>query len=151
MSGFSGTYYNTLDPKGRVIIPAPFREMLSSTHNNSKLILANDVFDKCLCAYPVDEWSLLIEKMKEKPQTSDAVKYFMRRVIGSGQACEIDKQGRILVSSVLRTGAGLNSEIVLIGLGKRIELWDRNEYDIIVDPQKIDQDAMKEEFSKLDL
>ena len=132
-----------------MIIPAQFRELLASTHNNSKLILANEVFDKCLRAYPVDEWSLLIEKMKDKPQTSEAVKYFMRRVIGSGQACEIDKQGRILVPSVLRSNAGLNSEIVIIGLGEKIELWDRNEYDRIVDPQKINQDAMKEEFAKL--
>jgi MraZ protein len=149
--GFSGTYYNTLDPKGRVIIPAPFREILSSTHNNSKLILANEIFDKCLCAYPVDEWNRLIEKVKDKPQTSDAVKYFMRRVIGSAQECEIDKQGRILVSSVLRTNAVLNSEVVLIGLGNRIELWDRKECDSIVDPQKINKEAMMEEFSKLDL
>jgi len=147
--GFSGTYYNTLDPKGRVIIPAQFRELLASTHNNSKLILSNEVFDKCLCAYPVDEWGLLIEKMKDKPQTSNAVKYFMRRVIGSAQECEIDRQGRILVPSVLRTSAGLNSEVVLIGLGKRIELWDRNECDSIVDPQKINKEAMMEEFSKL--
>ena len=63
----------------------------------------------------------------------------------------IDKQGRILVSSVLRTNAGLNSEVVLIGLGNRIELWDRNECDSIVDPQKINKEAMMEEFSKLDL
>lgn len=151
MSGFSGTYYNTLDTKGRVIIPATFREVLSSTHNNSKLILANEVFDKCLCAYPVDEWNRLLEKVKDKPQTSDAVKYFMRRVIGSAQECEIDKQGRILVSSVLRSSAGLNSEVVIIGLGNRLELWDRNECENIVDPEKIDKEAMQEEFSKLDL
>ena len=151
MSRFSGTYYNTLDPKGRVIIPAPFREILSSTHNNSKLILANEVFDKCLSAYPVDEWNKLLEKVKDKPQTSDAIKYFMRRVIGSALECEIDKQGRILISSVLRSSAGLNSEIVVIGLGNRIELWDKNECDSIVDPQKINKEAMQEEFSKLDL
>ena len=151
MPGFSGTYYNTLDPKGRVIIPAQFRELLASSHNNSKLILANEVFDKCLRAYPVDEWSLLIEKMKDKPQTSEAVKYFMRRVIGSAQECEIDRQGRILVPSVLRLNAGLNSEIVLIGLGEKLELWDRNEYDSTVDPRKINKDAMREEFLKLDM
>ena len=149
MSGFSGTYYNTLDPKGRVIIPALFREILSSTHNNSKLILANDIFDKCLHAYPVDEWNKLIDTMKEKPQTSDAVKFFMRRVIGSGQECEIDKQGRILVASVLRAGAGLSNEVVLIGLGSKIELWDKNECDKVIDPQKINKEAMKDEFAKL--
>jgi MraZ protein len=115
------------------------------------LILANEVFDKCLCAYPVDEWNRLLDKVKDKPQTSDAVKYFMRRVIGSAQECEIDKQGRILVSSVLRSSAGLNSEIVVIGLGNRIELWDRNECDRIGDPQKINKEAMQEEFSNLDL
>ena len=148
--GFSGTYFNTLDAKGRFIIPAPFREILSSTHS-SKLIFANEVFDRCLCAYPVDEWNKLIEKVKEKPQTSDAVKYFMRRVIGSAYECEIDRQGRVLISSGLRASAGLNNEIVLIGLGNRIEVWDKSEHENVTDPSKIDKKAFKEEFAALDL
>ncbi len=150
MPGFTGKHYNGLDPKGRLIVPAPFREILSSSLS-SKLIFANEVFDRCLCAYPVDEWNGLLDMIKGKPQTSDAVKYFMRRVIGSAVECEIDKQGRVLISSALRVDAGLNSEVVLIGLGNRIEIWDKNEFEGVADPTKIDKEAFKEEFSNLGL
>jgi len=148
--GFSGKHYNSLDPKGRLIIPAPFREILSSNHS-SKLIITNEVFDRCLCAYPVDEWQKLTDKVSRMPQTSDAVKYYTRRVIGSAVECEIDRQGRVLVSAALRTDAGLNSEVVLIGLCNRIEIWDRSEYEGVADPTKIDKDAYKEELKSLDL
>lgn len=150
MSGFSGKHYNNLDPKGRLIVPAPFREILSSNHS-SKLIITNEVFDRCLCAYPADEWKKLIDKVNQLPQTSDAVKYYMRRVIGSAVECEIDKQGRVLISSALRTDAGLNSEAVIIGLGTRIEVWDKNEFEGVADPSKIDRKAFKEEFANLGL
>jgi len=150
VSGFSGKHYNSLDPKGRLIIPAPFREILSSNHS-SKLIITNGVFDKCLCAYAVDEWQKLIEKVNQLPQTSDAVKYFMRRVIGSAVECEIDRQGRVLVVSALRVDAELNSEVVLLGLGNRIEIWNRNEFEGVADPAKIDKQSFKEEFTKLGL
>ncbi len=150
MPGFSGKHYNSLDPKGRLIIPAPFREILSSNHS-SKLIITNEVFDRCLCAYPVDEWQKLTDKVSRMPQTSDAVKYFTRRVIGSAVECEIDRQGRVLVSAALRTDAGLNSDVVLIGLCNRIEIWDRSEYDGVADPTKVDKDAYKEEFKSLGL
>ena len=150
MLGFSGKHYNSLDPKGRLIVPAPFREILSSNHS-SKLIITNEVLDKCLCAYAIDEWQKLIDKVNQMPQTSDAVKYFMRRVIGSAVECEIDKQGRVLVSSALRVDAGLNSEVVLLGLGNRIEIWNRDEFEGVADPSKIDKQSFKEEFTKLGL
>ena len=150
MSGFSGKHYNSLDPKGRLIVPAPFREILSSNHS-SKLIITNEVFDRCLSAYPVDEWQKLIEKVGQMPQTSKAVKYFMRRVIGSAIECEIDKQGRILVAAALRADAALDSEVVLLGLGNRIEIWNRNEFEGVADPEKIDQKAFEDEFITLGL
>lgn len=150
MPGFSGKYYYTLDPKGRIIIPAPFREILSANYN-SKLIFTNDAFDRCLCAYPISEWNELMEKVKEKPQTLEAVRYFMRRVIGSAIECEIDRQGRVLVPSALRTDAGLNNEVVLMGQGNRIEIWDRGELEKVADPSKIDRKAYMEQLSSLGL
>ncbi len=151
MSGFLGKHYNTLDPKGRIIIPAPFREILSST-KNTKLIIANDAFDQCLCAYPVEEWTRLVDRVKDKPQTMDSVKYFMRRVVGSAVECEFDKQGRILVPSALRTDAGLDgevTEVVVLGQDTRIEIWDRNGLEEVADPTKINKDVFKDELSGL--
>ena len=150
MSDFSGKHYKSLDVKGRLIIPAPFREILSSNHS-SKLIITNEVFDKCLCAYAVDEWQQLIDRVSQLPQTSDAVKYYMRRVIGSAVECEIDKQGRVLVAPALRVDSGLNGEVVLLGLGNRIEIWDKTELEGVADPSKIDTKAFKEAFAGLGL
>ena len=150
MSDFSGKHYKSLDVKGRLIIPAPFREILSSNHS-SKLIITNEVFDKCLCAYAVDEWQQLIDRVSQLPQTSDAVKYYMRRVIGSAVESEIDKQGRVLVSPALRVDSGLNGEVVLLGLGNRIEIWDKTELEGVADPSKIDTKVFKEEFANLGL
>jgi len=150
MTGFSGKHYKSLDAKGRLIVPAPFRDILSS-HHSSKLIITNEVFDMCLCAYPVSEWQMLIDKANQMPQTSDAVKYFMRRVIGSAVESEVDKQGRVLVAPALRKDGGLNSEVVMLGLGNRIEIWDKNELEVVADPNKIDKQAYKEEFNSLGL
>ena len=150
VSGFSGKHYKSLDSKGRLIVPAPFRDILSSNHS-SKLIITNEVFDKCLCAYTVNEWQTLIEKVNKMPQTSDAVKYFMRRVIGSAIECEVDKQGRVLLAPALRIDAGLNSEVVILGLGSRIEIWDKGELEGVADPNKIDKQSYKEEFTSLGL
>jgi len=148
--GFSGKHYKSLDSKGRLLVPAPFREILSSNHS-SKLIITNEVFDKCLSAYPVDEWQKLLDKVNQMPQTSDAIKYYMRRVIGSAVECEVDKQGRVLVAPALRVDAVLNGEVVLLGLGNRIEIWDKSELEGVADPAKIDKDAFKEEFINLGL
>ncbi|MBC8414645.1 MAG: division/cell wall cluster transcriptional repressor MraZ [Nitrospira sp.] len=150
MPGFSGKHYNALDSKGRLIVPAPFREVLSSIHS-SKLIVTNDVFDRCLCAYPAEDWQKLLDKVSQMPQTDDAVKFFMRRVIGSAVQCEIDKQGRVLVSSALRIDAGLNSEVVLLGLGSKIEIWSKGEFEGVADPSKVDKEAFKTKFAALGL
>jgi MraZ protein len=146
----TGKHYVTLDAKGRIVIPAPIREHLSVNYITI-LIFTNDVFDRCLCAYPPEEWKRLMEKVKEKPQALDAVKYYMRRVIGSAVKCEIDKQGRVLIPSALRIDAGLNNEVVLIGLGNRIEIWDKDELENVADPSKIDKKAYMEQLSELGL
>jgi MraZ protein len=150
VSGFSGKHYKSLDSKGRLIVPAPFREILSSNHS-SKLIITNEVFDGCLCAYPVDEWQKLIDKVNGMPQTLAAIKYYMRRVIGSAVECEVDKQGRVLIAPALRQDAGLNSEVVMLGLGNRIEIWDKDALSDVADPSKIDKEAFEEKFSDLGL
>lgn len=143
MPGFYGKYYYTLDAKGRTPIPSAFKETLSSNYS-LRLVFVNDAFDHCLCAYPVDEWNRLMEKIKQMPQTLDAVKYFMRRVIGSAVECEIDRQGRVLIPSALRSDAGLNGEMVLIGQGTKIEVWDKSEFEGVADPSKFDIETIKQ-------
>jgi len=143
---FSGKYYYTLDPKGRVIIPAPFREIISSNYN-PKLYVVNDIFDNCLHIYPQEEWSKLEEKVRTLPKMDEDVKLFIRKVIGSAQEVEIDKQGRILVSAAQREDAGLNSDIVIVGQLDKIDLWDRKEWDSVNDLSRIDKKATAEKLA----
>jgi MraZ protein len=146
LPAFSGKYYYSVDPKGRVIIPSPFREIISANYS-MKLYITNDLFDKCLHIYPQEEWSKLEEKVRPLPKTQDEVKFFMRRVIASAQEIELDKQGRILIPAAHREDAGLQSEIVIVGQIDKIELWDRKEWDTVNDPSMVDKRAIAEKLA----
>lgn len=150
MPGFTGKYYYTVDPKGRIIIPAPFREIVS-THYSSKMVIVNSAFDTCLHIYPQAEWLKLEEKVRQLPKMLEEVRFFMRRVIASAQEMELDRQGRVLIPSALREDAGLNSDIVMVGQLEKIDLWDRKEWDLAVDPAKFDRKAVEEKLASYGL
>ena len=150
MPAFSGTYYYTVDDKGRLIIPAPLRELMSS-HYSSRLLITNALFDKCLQLFPFEEWTKLEEKVRELPRTLEEVHYFKRRVIASAQECSIDKQGRILIPAALREDAGIKDDIVIAGLVEKIELWDRNEWNVVIDPSRFDRRTVEERLASLGL
>jgi len=143
---FSGKYYYSVDPKGRIIIPAPFREIVTSNYS-SKLYITNAPFDKCLYIYPMEEWNKLQEQVRTKPRSDEAIRFFLRRVIASAVETEMDKQGRILVPAALREDANINSNVVMAGQIERIELWDRNEWDTLFDPAKIDRKTIEEKLA----
>lgn len=146
MPAFSGKYYYSVDPKGRIIIPAPFREIITSNYS-SKLYITNAPFDKCLYIYPMEEWNKLQEQVRTKPRSDEAIRFFLRRVIASAVETEMDKQGRILVPAALREDANINSNVVMAGQIERIELWDRNEWDTLFDPAKIDRKTIEEKLA----
>lgn len=146
MPSFSGKYYYTIDPKGRIIIPALFRDIISSNYS-PKLYIVNAAFDKCLHIYPQEEWHKLEEKVRQLPKMQEEVRFFMRRVIASAQEVEVDKQGRILIPAAHREDAGLNSDIVIVGQIEKIELWDRREWDTVVDHSRIDKKTVEEKLA----
>lgn len=146
MPGFYGKHYYTLDAKGRTLIPPPFKEILSSNYS-LKLVFVNEAFDPCLCAYPVDEWNKHLEEVKRWPETLKEVRYYMLKVVGSAVECEIDKQGRVLIPSALRVDAGLNNEVVVIGQGHIIQVWDRKKFEEVLDPIKVDEEAYRERIA----
>jgi transcriptional regulator MraZ len=150
MPAFSGKYYYTIDPKGRIIIPAPFRETITSNYN-PKLYVVNAAFDKCLHIFPQEEWNRLEEKVRQLPRMHEEVRFFMRRVIASAQEVEMDKQGRILIPAAHRADAGLNSDIVMVGLIEKIELWDKKEWEAAVNPAGIDRRAVEEKLASYGL
>jgi len=143
VTSFLGKYNYSLDPKGRIIIPAPLRDIIFKKYNNSKLYITSAAFDKCLHIYPLEEWNRLEEKIRTLPRMEEAVEYFLRRVIASVLECEIDKQGRVLIPVSHREDAGIHGEVVIVGQLDKIEIWDKAEWDAVTDPKKVDAKAFK--------
>jgi len=122
---FMGEFKHSLDTKGRVIIPAKFRKGLGEN------FIATRGLDNCIFVYPMNEWKLLEEKIRQLPLTKSDARAFSRFFLSGATECELDKQGRISLPTNLRNYADLNKQIVIIGLGSRIELWadeNWNEY-----------------------
>jgi len=142
MSAFTGKYYYTVDPKGRIIIPSPLRKIIFD-HYNTKLFVANALFDRCLHIYPQEEWSKLEEKVRSLPKMDRDIKLFNRKVIASATECELDKQGRILIPAALREDANINGDIVIVGQIEKIELWNKKEWDAVTDLSGVDQQAVE--------
>jgi len=147
---FSGKYYYTIDPKGRIIVPAPFREIILSNYS-TKLYVTTAAFDKCLYIYPVEEWSKHIEKIRTKPKSDEAIRYYLKRVVASAVETEMDKQGRILIPASLRQDLALNADIVLAGQIDKIELWDRSEWDGSFNPEKVDRKDFEARLAAYDI
>lgn len=122
---FRGRYEHTIDGKGRTSIPSKFREILASNYDE-RLIITN--FDNCLWSYPAAEWQVIENKVAALPQFREDVKALQRFFISAATECPIDKQGRILIPPTLRTYAGLEKEIVFVGMTKRIEIWSRERW-----------------------
>lgn len=116
---FMGEYSHSVDPKGRLIMPAKFREALGSEFVMTKGL------DECLFVYPKNEWESIEDKFREVPLTTKDARKFSRFFFAGAASCEIDKQGRVLLPSVLRDFAGIDKDVVLVGVLNRIEIWDK--------------------------
>lgn len=118
-----GEYNHTIDAKGRLIIPAKFRETLGEEFVVTKGL------DGCLFVYDNAEWSAFEEKLKSLPLTNKDARKFVRFFLAGAATVEVDKQGRILVPNVLREFAELEKEVVLVGVASRVEIWSRSRWE----------------------
>lgn len=139
MPSFIGKFYHTLDPKGRVMLPIPLREVLHKNYDLDKLYITNSAFDKCLHIYPSEEWMRLEEKVKNLPKMDEAVKFYLRRVVASATELGLDKQGRILIPYEHRQDAKIANEVVIVGQIDKIEIWEKSEWDAVTDPKNVDR------------
>lgn len=115
---FLGTYTPRLDDKGRLFLPAKFRERLAEG------LVVTRGQERCLYVFPVDEFEQVARTMQAAPMTSKGVRDYLR-VFLSGASDEVpDKQGRVTVPTALRTYAGLTRDCTVIGAGSRVEIWD---------------------------
>ena len=119
---FMGEYNHTVDPKGRLIIPAKFREQLGDEFVVTKGL------DGCLFVYKKEEWHNIEEKFRGISMTSKDARKFSRFFFAGAAALELDKQGRILLPANLREYAGIDKEVVSVGVFSRVEIWSKERY-----------------------
>ena len=119
----TGEFNHNIDTKGRLIIPSKFREILGEDFVITKGL------DGCLFLYPNNEWKIFEEKLRTLPLTNKNARTFTRFFLGSAVDGGYDKQGRVLISQALRSFAGLDKDVVLVGVLDRVEIWDKAKWD----------------------
>ena len=117
-----GTFQHTIDGKGRLSIPAKFREVLTA-HSDKPPILTIAV-DSCLALFPYPEWEAIQEKVKKSIEMNSSLRRFLRVLHSRAMPSPLDRQGRILISPILRKYAALEGETCVIGAENRVEIWN---------------------------
>ncbi|MEE9273848.1 MAG: division/cell wall cluster transcriptional repressor MraZ [bacterium] len=114
----------SIDAKGRISIPAKFREYLNATYGDQLILLD---MDGCIFAYPLEEWRRRFSsKFSALPSHREEVRRYVRSMYARATQCEIDRQGRILLPARLREAARIEKEAVLVGLESKFEIWSRD-------------------------
>ena len=119
---FRGVQHINMDAKGRLAMPARQREPLLNEYNGH-LVITVDTQTRCLVIYPLPEWEKIEREIQDLPALKPAVKRFQRLVIGYATELELDRSGRVLLPASLREYASLEKKLVLVGQGKKMELW----------------------------
>lgn len=120
---FMGEFQHSIDDKGRIIIPAKFRELLGTS------FVVTRGLDQCLFVYPQDEWGVMEQKLKALPLMKSDARAFTRFFFSGATECEWDKQGRVNLPATLRQYAKLEKDCVVIGVSNRVEIWSRDTWE----------------------
>lgn len=120
---FMGEYQHSIDAKGRLAVPAKFRDALGE-----KFVVTKGL-DNCLFVYPMEEWQALEQKLKALPFTKADARSFVRFFFSGATECELDKQGRILLPVNLREYSKLDKDTVIIGVSTRVEIWSKEHWE----------------------
>lgn len=140
---FMGEYNHTIDAKGRLIVPAKFREQLGDE------FVVTRGLDECLFVFPNEGWKVFEEKLSTLPVANKNARRFARFFLSGAAAVELDKQGRVLIPSTLREYGALEKDVVFIGVANRVEIWSRERWDnsVVMD----DMDEIAENMDELGL
>ncbi len=149
---FLGSYEHALDAKGRISLPARFREVLSTNGDNRLVLTTNvDPGGQCLVAYPIQRWQAFQERISDLPQFDEDVILLKRLHIGGACEVTLDRQGRALIPPMLREYADFKGNVVFAGLGDTIELWDRERWEEQRSRAKNNLSRINETMSRLGL
>jgi len=119
ITGFSGEYQYSIDAKGRLALPVKFRDALGH-----RFFIARGL-DTCLFVYPSEEWARVLEKINSMPLNQKDARAYARYFLSGASEVEPDRQGRINLPSNLREYAGLTKDVYVLGVGTRLEIWDK--------------------------
>jgi MraZ protein len=140
---FLGEFSHTIDDKGRLTIPAKFRDELESG------IVVTRGIDGCIWAYPRAEWENLAEKISQTPSTNRAVRNFVRFMFSSASDSIPDRQGRVIIPQNLREHAHIQNEATVIGVMNRVEIWQPLRWTEVFSKVEEDPEAMIAQMQEL--
>ena len=121
---FMGRFYHRLDENGRLIMPSKLCQTLSK-HEIEELVITTGL-DSCLFVFPLEEWEKIGQRLREKSLTNRDTRAFNRKFHADAITCRLDPQKRLTLLSHLKDHAKLNKDVVTIGAGDRIEIWDKS-------------------------
>lgn len=136
-----GEFKHSIDAKGRLIIPAKFRDQL-----NGHFVVTRGL-DGCLFGYPMAEWQQMEEKLKTLPLTKRDARAFVRFLYSAATECDIDKQGRINIPDTLCAHADLTKKCVVVGVSNRIEIWSEERWQQFTSTTANDFDEIAEDLN----
>lgn len=144
LDGFIGTYFHTLDDKGRLLLPSALRRDLG------KAIIAARIYPGQLWLFPIQRWKETIEqRVKDVRITDMSALEFSRIIHALAERCTIDKSGRIMISSRLRELAGLHRDVAIVGHARWIEVWDKDQWDQKYSIEKLTQSEISKNWEQL--
>lgn len=139
---FIGQYEHSIDAKGRTIIPSKYRESLGEE------FVVTRGLDGCLFLYPMSGWLEFAEKLQNLPSNQNT-RRIQRQFVSRAMEVTLDKQGRILIPAILREDAGLEKDIVFVGMMNRVEVWDKSR--LSAEEEKEDAEALEAAMDELGL
>jgi len=145
---FYGEYEHTIDEKGRLIVPSKLRAPMKDNFIDRFFITRG--FEKCLFVFTEQEWKRIEEKFRQLPFTKSDARNLARNFYSNASESECDKQGRILIPKRLLEYAGLKKEVIIIGVSKRIEIWDKEAWKIFSEKSLENYEQTAEEIVGFD-
>lgn len=140
---FIGEYKHNLDTKGRIAVPAKFRDQLKAG------IIITRGLDRCLFVFSKSEWEILAKKLVALPLAQANSRAFVRLMLAGAMDVEIDNQGRVLIPDYLREYAELKKQVIIAGLYNRIEIWNADTWKQYKSKTESSSDEIAEKLSEL--
>lgn len=146
---FLGSHAINMDAKGRFAVPTRVREGLMAACEG-RLVITAHYEERCLLVYPEPQWQELLPQIEKLPNLSKAASRLQRLLIGYACPMEMDANGRLLLPPTLRDYAGMEKKLMLVGQGKKLELWSEERWNEWLDEAQ-DDEGMTQEMMSLSL